>query len=220
MKAVVLVMAKAPAPGQVKTRLGATIGDTAAAELAAASLLDTLDACETAFDECHLALAGDLGRAVRGHELRARTAAWRVHDQRGDRFAARLAHAHADAGRSGRHIVQIGTDTPQISGSLLRGVAGAVGNGNHAVLGPAEDGGWWVLAVTNPIYTSALRTVRMSTARTCDDTRLALEKAGASVHLGATVRDVDTVSDAAHVAACAPGTRFGRLWFELRSAVP
>ncbi|MUM34410.1 glycosyltransferase, partial [Mycobacterium sp. CBMA361] len=39
----ILVVAKAPVPGQVKTRLGATIGAQASAAVAAAAVLDTLD---------------------------------------------------------------------------------------------------------------------------------------------------------------------------------
>jgi glycosyltransferase A (GT-A) superfamily protein (DUF2064 family) len=91
-------------------------------------------------------------------------------------------------------------------------VGARVGHGNDAVLGPAEDGGWWVLAVTEPRFAAALRTVEMSTARTYVDTRAALEAAGARVVDTVTLRDVDTVEDAAHAAASAPGTRFAREW--------
>ena len=45
---VVLVVAKAPVPGQAKTRLAASVGDRAAADIAAAALLDTLDAVAAA----------------------------------------------------------------------------------------------------------------------------------------------------------------------------
>ena len=55
-------MAKAPAPGRSKTRLGRQIGHGAAAAVAAAALRDTLTACTEAFgaDRCHLSLDGDL----------------------------------------------------------------------------------------------------------------------------------------------------------------
>ena len=55
-----VVMAKAPRPGRVKTRLAATVGDDAAARVAAASLLDTWSAVASAPGiEPQLALAGD-----------------------------------------------------------------------------------------------------------------------------------------------------------------
>ena len=91
----VLVVAKAPVPGQVKTRLGIEIGMTEAAEIAAASLLDTLAACRDAVgpDACHLALAGDLADAVRRDELAE--ASGRLDGSTADRGRLRSA---ADAG--------------------------------------------------------------------------------------------------------------------------
>jgi glycosyltransferase A (GT-A) superfamily protein (DUF2064 family) len=95
-------------------------------------------------------------------------------------------------------------------------VADLVGRGNDAVLGAAEDGGWWVLAVTAPWLAQPLAGVEMSTERTYDDTLAALQRAGAGVAGTTVLRDVDTVHDADHAAAAAPGTRFARLWRELR----
>jgi glycosyltransferase A (GT-A) superfamily protein (DUF2064 family) len=103
-------------------------------------------------------------------------------------------------------------DTPHLAAEHLADVAALVGHGNDAVLGPAEDGGWWVLAVTDPRFASALRSVEMSTQRTYVDTRAALEAAGARVVDTVTLRDVDTAQDAAHAAAAAPATRFARQW--------
>lgn len=211
----VLVMAKAPVPGQVKTRLGAVVGAEAAAALAAACLLDTLEVCETVFGDPgrrHIALAGDLDRAIRSVELREQLDMWTRHSQRGDGFSERLANAHADVAATGGPVVQIGMDTPHLASEHLADVAAQVGDGNDAVLGPAEDGGWWVLAVTEPRFAQALRTVEMSTPRTYADTRTALEAAGARVVDTVTLRDVDTVQDAVHACAAAPDTHFARLW--------
>lgn len=212
-----LVMAKAPVPGQVKTRLGVDVGADAAAELALACVLDTLDVCREVFDDCHVALAGDLDRAVRREALLERLSTWTVHRQRGDGFAARLAHAHADVARAaGVPVVQIGMDTPHVSAADLTSVADLLGRGNDAVLGAAEDGGWWVLAVTDPRLAGPLADVEMSTERTYVDTLAVLQRAGATVAGTTTLRDVDTVHDADHAAAAAPGTRFARQWRVLR----
>ncbi len=213
-------MAKAPVPGEVKTRLGAVVGADVAAELATACLLDTLDVCESVFDHParrHLALSGDLDRAIRGGEVREHLDMWTRHPQRGDGFAERLANAHADAAVAGLPVVQIGMDTPHLTAGHLADVVALLGDGNDAVLGAAEDGGWWVLAVTDPRFAGAVRTVEMSTPRTYADTRAALEAAGARVADTETLRDVDTVEDAALAAAAAPGTRFARQWALVRS---
>ena len=62
----VLVVAKAPVPGLAKTRLAATLGDEVAADIAAAALLDTLDAvAQTPASARVVAMTGDLsGRAA------------------------------------------------------------------------------------------------------------------------------------------------------------
>jgi hypothetical protein len=216
MSSSVLVMAKAPVPGLAKTRLGASVGADVAAELAAASILDTLDVCESVFDDPsrrHVAMTGDIAAAARALELADRLSRWTVHPQRGEGFAARLAHAHEDVGRAtGNAVVQIGMDTPHLTAAALTDVSTRLGDGCDAVLGAADDGGWWVLGVTDHRLACVLRDVEMSTDHTYADTLSALQRSGARVAPAATMRDVDTVDDASHVAALAPDTRFARLW--------
>ena len=139
----VLVVAKAPVVGRVKTRLGAVIGDAPAAGLAAAALLDTIDACRLAGAEGHLSLAGDLAEAVDGDAIAAALTGWTVTPQRGDGLAERLVNAHADAGDG--LVVQIGMDTPQVTPAMLTALADQPSR-YDAALGPATDGGWWGLA--------------------------------------------------------------------------
>src|SRR5206468_8748122 len=119
---VVLVVAKAPVPGQAKTRLAASVGDRAAADIAAAALLDTLDAVADApVAERVVALTGSLDDACGGAEIRSRLADFTVVPQRGPTFADRLANAHADAAAAtgGLPVLQIGMDTPQVTSELI-----------------------------------------------------------------------------------------------------
>ncbi len=206
-----LVVAKAPISGQVKTRLGADIGLDAAADLAAAALLDSLDACTAAVgaEKCHLSLSGDLSKAVRGPEIEAALTSWTVTEQRGSDFAERLVNAHLDAGPG--LVVQIGMDTPQVTaGSLI--AAGKDSIGYDVAIGPAPDGGWWVLARHDPEVARVLAGVPMSTPTTYDDTVAALRAAGHTVTPTAIQRDVDTVEDADLVAATMESGRFKEGW--------
>jgi hypothetical protein len=206
-----LVVAKAPVPGEVKTRLGARVGMEHAATLATAALLDTMAACAAAYGprRCHLALAGDLAAAVDGDRVRDGLAGWAVAPQRGADFAARLVNAHLDVGPG--PVVQVGMDTPQLTPVLLAEAADGLGE-HDAVLGPAEDGGWWVLALRDPGHARVLAGVPMSASTTYDETRAALAGLGLRVGTAALLRDVDTVADAAAVARLAPGSRFARAW--------
>lgn len=205
----VLLVAKAPVAGQVKTRLGARIGAERAAGIAAAALLDTIDACRATGAVGHLSLAGDLRDAVDGAAISAALDGWTITPQRGDGFAERLVNAHADAGPG--PVVQIGMDTPHVTAHAL--VAVAAGLEEHdAVLAPALDGGWWALARRDPDVVRHVAQVEMSTTHTCTDTRRALELAGCRVGDAAAMSDVDTAEDADLVAQLAPHTRFARVW--------
>ncbi len=217
-----LVVAKAPVAGLAKTRLAAEVGDRAAARLAAASLLDTLDACEQAFgaERVLVAITGDLAAAEESGVLRERLGAYpdgAVFEQCEGGFDVRLAHAHAGlADRApGAAVVQVGMDTPQLTGELLAAVAADLADAD-AVLGPAADGGWWVLALRDPRAARALAGVPMSTDHTGADTWAALEGAGLRVRGAPVLRDVDEVADAADVAEEAPASRFARGWSEAR----
>jgi rSAM/selenodomain-associated transferase 1 len=202
----VLVMAKAPVPGRVKTRLGWEIGPQRAAELAAAALLDTVEACSAYSPAgCYLALDGALRSAIDGLEIGSRLSGWTVLAQGGAGLAERLANALASVPGP---VVQIGMDTPQLVPADLADVVAGLSE-HDAVLAPAEDGGWWALALRDPRRASALRTVEMSTPTTHRDTLAALRRAGLSVGEGSTRRDVDTLADARAVAATSSG-RFAR----------
>ncbi len=209
--AVMLVVAKAPVTGRVKTRLGRSVGMERAARLAAAALLDTMAVCAAAYGvtRCHLALDGDLADAEHADELLEATAGWTVHPQRGDDFATRLVNAHEDtAAAAGAPVVQVGMDTPHLRAHTLTEVGSRLTHPDAAVLGPAADGGWWLLGVGGPHLVAHLGEVPMSQSHTGELTRAALVRAGARVSLVETLRDVDEVIDAESVAAAAPSTRF------------
>ncbi|KQY62506.1 TIGR04282 family arsenosugar biosynthesis glycosyltransferase [Nocardioides sp. Root140] len=211
MRAQPLVLAKAPRPGLVKTRLAATVGDDAAAELAALCLLDTIAACSAASARCHLALAGDLAGVVLEDELRRSLIGWRVFAQQGDGLAERIAHAHATIAGP---VVQVGMDTPQVTADDLAAADAALED-SPAVLGHADDGGWWLLGLQDPSRAGVLTDVPMSQADTGTRTARALLGAGLHIEVVRRLRDVDTAEDAEIVARLAPGTRFGRRWHEL-----
>jgi glycosyltransferase A (GT-A) superfamily protein (DUF2064 family) len=205
-----LVVAKAPEPGRAKTRLAATVGDRAAADIAAAALLDTLDAVAAAPAASRVvALTGDLDAAAAAAQIRQRLESFTVIEQRGDDFADRLANAHTDAA-TGFPVLQIGMDTPQVTADLLAGCARSL-LGAPAVLGPAVDGGWWVLGVQDPAMAECLRAVPMSQPDTGELTWKALHDNGIDVIAVDRLADFDVADDVAAVReACGPASRFAR----------
>jgi hypothetical protein len=198
-----LVVAKAPVPGLAKTRIAAEVGADAAADLAAAALLDTLDTAVDSGMTVVVALTGDLDHAARADELRAVLAELRVVPQVGTTFGERLAQAHLDAD-GGDGVVQVGMDSPQLRADDLTEAADRLAD-HASVLGPAEDGGWWLLGVRRGSDASALATVEMSTSTTGQHTREVLPGPTALLR---TVCDVDTWEDAQAVAEEIPHSRF------------
>lgn len=207
----VLVVAKAPEPGRAKTRLAATVGDRVAADIAAAALLDTLDAVAAAPVVARVvALTGDLDAAARAAELRQRLDSFAVIPQRGNGFADRLANAHADSAE-GYPVLQIGMDTPQVTAELLADCGGRLLDA-AAILGLARDGGWWALGVSAPTMAECLRAVPMSRPDTGELTLKALRDNGIDVTEVQHLADVDVVDDIAVVRdACRPASRFARV---------
>lgn len=208
-----VVIAKAPVAGQAKTRLATTVGDQAAADIAAATLLDTLDAVEaTPVQARVVALTGDMGRASSSAEIGSRLDALQMVEQRGDDFSARLANAIVDAASTAgpRPVLLIASDTPQVTASLLTECAQALLE-TDVVFGLAHDGGWWVLGVTDPAMADCLNAIPTSRSDTGPATLEALRGRGFSVKLVAELSDVDTVDDVEIVRTeCAPGSRFVR----------
>ncbi len=206
-----VVIAKAPVAGQAKTRLAATVGDQAAADIAAATLLDTLDAVEATPAQAKvLALTGDLDHASSGTEIRSRLSTLQVVPQRGDDFSARLANAIDDAAATAgtRPVLLIASDTPQVTAALLIECAQALLE-TDVVFGLARDGGWWVIGVTDPSMADCLHTIPTSRSDTGPATLEALRANGLAVTLVAELSDVDTVDDVEIVRAeCAPDSRF------------
>jgi uncharacterized protein len=210
MTGILLVVAKAPVAGLAKTRLCPPATPHQAAAVAAAALLDTLAAVRaTPATVPVLAFAGRLADAERAAEIHAALAGWAMLGQHGDGFGERLTQAHLDAAKllPGQPVLQIGMDTPQVTprllGASLRRLAVA-----DAVLGPADDGGWWALGLRDPRHAAVLRDVPMSTPDTGRLTRLALAAQGLRVADLPTLSDVDTWDTATAVAGELPGSRF------------
>ncbi|MEO8106502.1 MAG: DUF2064 domain-containing protein [Actinomycetes bacterium] len=211
----VLIVAKAPVPGLAKTRLCPPLPPEGAADVAAAALLDTLRLSVSATNgdrnRVVVSMTGDLGASARNADLVAALAECHIVEQRGASFGQRLRHAHDDASRlgTGFPVVQIGMDTPHAEPNLLVEAARGVGGSRRsAVIGEATDGGWWLLALSDPAPARVLMDVPMSRPDTGELTRSALEALGVTVGTVAALTDVDTWDDATTVAASHPATCF------------
>lgn len=192
-----LILAKAPEPGRVKTRLCPPLTPVEAAALAEAALRDTLAAAVAAASHVVLVLDGEPAPWVPpGVE---------VVPQATGGLDRRLARAWAGVSAP---AVQIGMDTPQLApADLDHAYRVLLRPGVDAVLGPAADGGWWLIGLRRG-RADAFLDVPASQPDTGARQLDRLRRLGLRVELLEVRRDVDTVADAAAVADEAPGTRF------------
>jgi rSAM/selenodomain-associated transferase 1 len=195
-----LVIAKQPLAGRVKTRLTPPLDPEQAAGLADAALRDTIDA------------VARTPAARRVLVFDGRADAWRrdgfdVVAQRGDDLGERLQSAFEDI--DGPALL-VGMDTPQLTPSLLHEAALAVADPRiDAVLGPTFDGGYWCVGFKGPIA-GAFSGVTMSAHDTYSRQRQQFAKLRLRVDERPILRDFDTITDAHRVAAAAPHTRFAK----------
>jgi rSAM/selenodomain-associated transferase 1 len=196
VSAALVVMAKEPLPGRVKTRLCPPLEPEQAAQLAEAALADTLDAVAwTPARRRVLALDGSPGPWL--------PPGFEVIEQRGDGLAERLANATRDIGET---LLFVGMDTPQLTRALLCEALDRLASAD-AILGPTTDGGYWTIGLREP-DPSAFAGIPMSTAATGGAQRARLEQLGLRTVELESLRDVDSYEDAVAVATAAPWTRF------------
>jgi glycosyltransferase A (GT-A) superfamily protein (DUF2064 family) len=104
-------------------------------------------------------------------------------------------------------------DTPQVTASELDGLLSGIDRGaaRPAVLGHADDGGWWVIGWRAADPGAVFAGVPMSSSRTGRAQEARLLTLGFEIRRAAPKRDIDTIVDLAAVAAAAPGLRTAAL---------
>lgn len=203
------VLAKEPRPGFVKTRLCPPCTPNQAAALAAACLVDTLSAVMATDASARMV-------ALDGHAGPWLPAGFEVVPQVDGDLGARLdaAVAACFARHPAGPVVVIGMDTPQVEPAQLTHIGRLLGVGitavADAVVGMADDGGYWVIGLRRPVP-GAFDGVPMSTTGTGTAQADRLAELGCRVALTHELLDVDDIESARLVAARAPGTTFAAL---------
>lgn len=193
----IIVIAKAPRAGFSKTRLTPPCSPEQAAALATAALEDTLDAVlATPTHRRVLVLDGEPGAWLPD--------GFEVIPQRGDGLDERLAAAFADVGEP---ALLVGMDTPQLTPALIARGTRALADGAPAVLGLADDGGYWAIGLRDSVD-AVFHGVPMSADDTGARQLHRLREHDRDPVALPPLRDVDHFADALAAAGLAPGRRF------------
>lgn len=188
---VVAIFAKAPIPGQVKTRLTPALRAEEAADLYRALLLDTIEVVESTQASVTIAFTPSTARRPLERLLgRRRHLLAQPPGDLGARLEGVLGLMQESGGK---RLLVIGSDCPGLTPERILEAWRALESA-PVVLGPALDGGFYLLGVTQPV-TGLLRDVPWSTGRVLEATRARLLERGLLVHELAEERDLDTPRD-------------------------
>lgn len=203
----VVLLAKEPVPGRVKTRLQARFSAQQAARLATAAIADTAAAIRALAVRPVIAYDGRPGGWLPGG---FRPVAQSPGDL-SQRIESALRSADSDP------VLLVGMDTPQLGTALAQAVEESADADADAVVGLTDDGGYWLIGLRRYVP-GVVEGVPMSTATTGLDQVARLRSLGLRVRLLPGLRDVDTPADAAAVATAYPSLRFSRVHHRLVTA--
>ncbi|MEO8538651.1 MAG: TIGR04282 family arsenosugar biosynthesis glycosyltransferase [bacterium] len=202
-----VVLAKSPARGQSKTRLAAMLGEDAANRLAEAFLRDTM---ALALEANENVLVAFTPREARCDFERLAGRALLTEQPDGD-LGQRIASAVATALDCSGRAVLIGTDTPDLPSALVADAFRALDDAD-LVLGPADDGGFYLLGTSRPLN-GLFDGVAWSTATVCETVLANAEKHGYRVKTLSRWGDIDDIGSLSaaarriEVSRAAPATR-------------
>jgi rSAM/selenodomain-associated transferase 1 len=192
-----LVVAKRPTPGQTKTRLCPPLTGRQAADLYNCLLLDTLELVRSVGDV--YPIIAYLPQDAAGH-FEALAPDFGLLPQKGADLGERLDNALTHCLQNGfRQVVIMNSDGPTLPVANLRRAFEILDEGVDVVLGPCEDGGYYLIGITTP-QPSLFRGIQMSTPRVMDETLARAHQAGLSVVALPTWYDVDTAADLTRLA--------------------
>lgn len=213
---VVIVLAKAPEPGRVKTRLTPPLSSEQAARIAAAALEDTFDAAveSTRSSGTVAVFDGDPSSWIPpGIDVLPQVNGGLDH-----RLAAAFTDVHA---RYRDSMVLIAMDTPQVTAAMLDDAIDALARPDvDAVFGRADDGGYWLIGLRSlrsneETYDSLFHGVPMSADHTGAAQRARLVSCGWAVHDVGSLRDIDTIDDIVEVTNANSHLRVAQVWLEM-----
>lgn len=185
----VIVFAKPPLAGQAKTRLAAVLGDATAAELARAFVIDTWSLVGSLEWADPILATTDIDDPF-WSELPGATVWAQGDGDLGDRMERTLRRALETHDAA----IVVGSDVPGVPVAALNQARAALTRAD-VVIGPSEDGGYYLIGFGGTCPPGAFAGVEWSTSHTRADTMVRLRSLGLAVVKVTPWFDVDEVDD-------------------------
>ena len=196
--AALVIFAKAPIPGEVKTRLCQPLTPDEAATLHGSFVLDMLERSKLAVAKLQLPFHRYLACAPSSElvffKIMEERQGVSLLDQVGEDLGQRMHRTFVDLfAKDYTHVILVGTDVPTLPLSVYQEALAILGR-SDVVLGPALDGGYYLIGLTKPAE-ELLTGVPWSTDHVLAVTQQKAKALGLSVGLTTAWRDVDTMTD-------------------------
>ncbi|NJD61900.1 MAG: glycosyltransferase [Deltaproteobacteria bacterium] len=188
-----ILMAKAPLPGQVKTRMFPVLGPRGASAFYSCLLADVAgEAAGLGGGRRYLFYLPPAGRS---HFLSDPFSRFQLREQAGSDLGERMAGAmHGAFSDGARSVVVIGADCPALSARRIRSAFRELSDGADAVFGPAVDGGFYLVGL-NTAVPSLFPGIEWSTRAVLQTILSRCRRAGMTYALLPVEADVDTGED-------------------------
>lgn len=183
-----ILLTKLPEAGNVKSRLSGEIGPEKAAMVYDRLLLHTLGQMKMCIANSCVALEG------RADVFREKYGQWEVVPQHGANLGARMMHAFEMAfSQKHEKVVLIGGDCPEITPEILESAFEKL-NGNDLVLGPSQDGGYYLIGLKKP-EPKLFENMQWSHERVLEETIQRAKTLRLKVAFMPVLRDIDHLAD-------------------------
>ena len=194
-----LVLTRAPVQGRVKTRLIGDLSPSQATELHSAMVEDVVREANGGAYELIVAWTLLPNESIPGDWPATGLRSWR---QEGADLGESLFLALRRAGKSYKSLAAVGTDDPGLSRSRIEEAFDELDSGADVVLGPARDGGYYLIAMRNGVVSRRLfSAIEWGTEHVLEQTVERCNEGGHKVHMLPAESDVDTIADLRRLAA-------------------
>jgi rSAM/selenodomain-associated transferase 1 len=192
MRRAIIIMAKVPIPGTVKTRLQSILSPAQCAALATAFLQDTLEKSVKICKDIILAYSPDNQRELLENLI---TPGSVLLPQKGENLGERMSDALNFAFRNNSAVVMIGTDSPTFPAEYLARAFAVLEKNAEIVLGKSKDGGFYLIGLRRSMP-NILEKITWSTPRVFEEITGNIKSSGIEkLHLLPEHYDVDTPED-------------------------
>ena len=188
-----LLLTKAPEPGKVKTRLAEFLGADAAADLYENLVHDCLQMSMSA-DLCPIEIWCSPSTEHDFFQHCRECYRTGLQQQGQGDIGQRMSHAIMSALQFAEHAVLIGADCPALNADDLEMAFNELQQGTDVVLGPAEDGGYYLIGMSSH-HPRLFENIPWSTHKVLAATEMYLREQGLSWHSLPVHRDIDTAED-------------------------